>query len=270
VAVNRLPAHLDGRLLGLGRALLQTLLRPYAQVVFSRDLVVGALVLGAVASMPTLAGITLAAVVIAAIGAWLLGLGGAVIREGAFGCTALLTTLALVVFAPTGGSLAVLVLVGATTAVLLGASFQTFFARLSLPTYVLPFVAATWLVHLAARSLPARGISWSVLEPWSFIPRALTHPSWLDVPASLLFIHGMVPGALLLAALLVHSRIGFFLAGVGAVTASGLRAWLRPDLAWSPLDTMASFNGVALILTAQRGRREAMSTMLSGNLTSWT
>jgi urea transporter/murein DD-endopeptidase MepM/ murein hydrolase activator NlpD len=228
----------------VGRAVLEIVLRPYAQVVFSRDLLVGALVLGALASLPKLAGITLVAVLVAAVVTWLLGLGATAIREGAFGCMALLTALALVAFAPGGGSLAAVVLVGATTAVLLGASFQTCFARLSLPTYVLPFVAATWLVHLAARSLPARATAWSALAPWSGLPPALTHPSWLDVPASLLFVHGMAPGALLLLALLVHSRISVFLAGVGAVTASGLRAWLRPDLAWSPLDTMASFNAV--------------------------
>lgn len=241
---RQLPAHRHGRFAGLAWAFLETLLRPYAQVVFSRDLVVGALVFGAVATMPRLAGITIAAVVVAAIVAWLLGLGGAVIREGGCGCMALLTTLALMAFAPAAGSLVALVLIGAATAVLLAASFQTFFANLSLPTYVLPFIAATWLVHLAARSLPMRTNSWEVLAPWSAIPHAWMGHSWLDVPAALLFAHGMVPGALLLLALLVHSRIGFLLAGVGAVTASALRAWLRPDLAWSLLDTMASFNAL--------------------------
>ena len=244
VVIPQLPARRCGRWSGVERAVLETLLRPYAQVVFSRDLAVGALVFGAIASMPKLAGITLAAVALAAVVSWLLGLGGAAIREGGFGCIALLTALALVAFAPPGGSLAALVLVGTITAVLLGASFQTFFARLALPTYVLPFVAAVWLVHMATRSLPARAASWSVLAPWSWIPSSLLHHSWLDVPASLLFTHGMVPGALLLAALLVHSRISFFLAGVGAVAASGLRAWLRPDLAWTSLDTMASFNAM--------------------------
>lgn len=239
-----LAAPVGGRWSAVGRAASEALLRPYAQVVFSRDRVVGALVLGAVASMPRLAAITLGAVVVAALVTWLLGLGGAAIREGAFGCMALLTTLALVAFAPEGGSLPALVLVGTVTAVLLGASLQTFFARLSLPTYVLPFVAATWLVHLAARSLPGHGATGSVTEPWSFLPPALSQHSWLDVPASLLFSHGVVPGVLVLGALLVHSRIGFFLAGVGAVTASGLRAWLRPELSWTSLDTMASFNAM--------------------------
>ncbi len=230
MAVIRQPsAQPRGRLPDLGRALLETLLRPYAQVVLSRDLVVGALVLAAVASMPKLGGMTLAAVLLAAVVAWLLGLGEMAIREGGFGCLALLTTLGLAAFAPSGGSLPALVLVGATMAVLLGASFQSLFARLSLPAYVLPFIAATWLVHLAARSLPVRETSWSVLAPWSLIPPELMRPSWLDVPAALLFVHGMVPGALLLVALLVHSRVAFPLAGVGAVSAAGLHAWLRPD-----------------------------------------
>ena len=244
MALKRFPAPRLGRQPRLGYAALETLLRPYAQILFSRDLSVGALVLAAVASLPKLAVITLASVVIAALVTWLLGLGGAAVREGIYGCIALLTTLALLAFAPSGGSLPALVLVGTITAVLLGASFQTFFARLSLPAYVLPFVAAAWLVHLAARSLPPHPTAWSSLSSWSLLPPTLGHHSWLDVPASLLFVHGMVPGALLLLALLVHSRIGFFLAGVGAAAASVLRAWLRPDLAWSALDTMASFNAL--------------------------
>ncbi|MBN2576838.1 MAG: urea transporter [Deltaproteobacteria bacterium] len=236
--------RLPGRVPGVGRAVLEILLRPYAQVVFSRDLAAGALVLAAVACMPKLAGITLAAVAMAAVVTWLLGLGRAAVREGIYGCMALLTTLALLAFAPNGGSLAALVLVGTVTSVLLGASFQTFFARLSLPAYVLPFVSAAWLVHLASRSLSPRGGAFSPVVEWSLLPAALTRHSWLDVPASLLFVHGVAPGVLVLLALLVHSRIGFFLAGVGAVTASALRAWLRPDLAWSALDTMASFNAM--------------------------
>ena len=108
----------------------------------------------------------------------------------------------------------------------------------------MPFVAATWLVHLAARSLSPRDLSWSVFQSWSLLPPWLGDHSWLDVPASLLFVHGMLPGALVLLALLVHSRIAFFLAGVGAVAAHALRLWLRPDLPWSALDTMASFNAV--------------------------
>jgi murein DD-endopeptidase MepM/ murein hydrolase activator NlpD len=232
------------RLFELGRALLETLLRPYSQIVFSRNLVAGGLVLAAVTSAPRLAAVTLAAVALAAVVTWLLGLGGTAVREGGFGCMALLTVLALVAFAPSGGSLTALVLIGVPVAVLLAASFQTLFARLALPAYILPFVAAAWLVHLAARSLPARETGWSLLTPFWFIPPELSQASWLDVPASLLFLHGMVPGALLLLAVLVHSRIACLLAGVGAATASAMHTWLRPELTWSALDTMAAFNAV--------------------------
>jgi murein DD-endopeptidase MepM/ murein hydrolase activator NlpD len=228
----------------LGLAALDIVLRPYAQVVFSRDLTVGALVLGALSTIPVLALTTLAAVVLAAMVAGLLGLGATAIREGGPGCLALLTAVALMAFAPAGGSLPVLIAVGVALAVLLGAAFEAMLTRLSLPSYVLPFLAATYLVHLAARALPTREVPWSPPLPWSFLPHTLAQPSWLDVPASLLFIHGAIPGLLVLLAILAHSRIAFLLTAVGSGTAYALRVWLRTDFPWSPLDVTASFNAV--------------------------
>ena len=110
---------------GLGRATLEALLRPYAQIVFSRDLRVGALVFAAIASFPMLAAATLVAIAVAAAVVAIFGLGRERVREGGLACTAVLTTLAIGVFDPGAGHPAALVVVGAVLAVLLTASLAT-------------------------------------------------------------------------------------------------------------------------------------------------
>jgi urea transporter len=240
--VSRHLARWFGQWQRLAAAAVEGLLRPYAQVVFSRDRVAGALVLAAVATRPSLACITLAAVIVAAGVTWLLGLGGSAVREGGYGCVALLTVLALVAFPPQGGPVIPLLLIGVVAAVLFGAALQTLFFRLALPTYVLPFVAATWLVHLLGRALPPRTSAWPLLTPCWVVPSGWA--AWLDVPADLLFLSGALPGALVLLALLVHSRIGCCLAALGTLAATAVRLVLRPDGAANALDTLAAFNAL--------------------------
>jgi murein DD-endopeptidase MepM/ murein hydrolase activator NlpD len=220
------------------------LLRPFAQIVLSRDLRTGALVLVAIAMFPKLALAALAAVAVAAMVTLAFGLGPHAVVEGGYGCTAVLTALALGVYPPSGGDPRLLVVAGAALAVLLTASFEAVFSTASLPAHSLPFVAATWLVHLASRSLPAP----ASFEPWTvgaaIVPAAWLGESWLDVPASLLFLHGRATACLVLAAILLHSRIAVVLAFVGALGALGARAALRAEMPWSAIDTTAAFNGM--------------------------
>jgi urea transporter len=229
---------------GYLRAFAEAILRPYAQIVFSTDLAVGALLLAAIACSPRLALATLAAVAVAAVGTRLLGMGTAVVRAGSVGCIAVLTTLAITMFSPDGSSPAVTVLFSSLLAVLFSASFQAVFANVALPTHALPFVAATWAVHLALRAMPASGSLADLMQPVSWIPGELWYPSWLDGPAAIVFLHGMLPGTLVLLAILVHSRIAFLLALVGAAVSLGMRLWLRAGQPWTVMDTTAFFNAV--------------------------
>jgi murein DD-endopeptidase MepM/ murein hydrolase activator NlpD len=222
----------------------EAVLRPYGQIVFSRDLGSGLLVLLAVAVFPSLLAATLVAVGVAAAVTLALGLGVPAVRQGSLGCLAVLTTLGLGVFLPEGGHPAVLVALGAVLAVLFGASFEAVFAGVALPTHALPFVAATYTVHLAARVLPASEASFTLLQPWSALgPQALA-PSWLDVPAALVFLHGGAAGLLVIAAIALYSRIALALAALGAGVAVALHAALRGAVPWSGLDTTAAFNAV--------------------------
>jgi murein DD-endopeptidase MepM/ murein hydrolase activator NlpD/urea transporter len=212
--------------------------------VFSNDLAVGVLVLAAIACAPGLALATLAAVAVAAAGTWLLGMGSAVVRAGGVGCIAVLSTLAIFMFSPDGGSPAVVVLASALLAVLFSASFQAVFANVALPTHALPFVAATWTLHLALRSMPASGSLADLAQPLTWIPGELWRPSWLDGPAAIVFSHGVLPGLLLMLAILVHSRISFLLALVGAAVSAGLRWCLRTGQPWTIMDATAFFNAM--------------------------
>lgn len=226
------------------RPFLEALLRPYAQIVFSRDLPVGALVLMALACSPGLALATLAAVFVTAVGTVALGLGFPAVRSGSIGCIAVLTTLAIVVFAPGGGSPSIVVIVSSVLSILFAASFQAVFANLALPTHALPFVAATWMVHLALRAVPERASLLPLLNPIAVIPSSWLTPSWLDIPAAIVFSHGKVQGLFILLAIFLHSRIGFLLSLVGAAVTLGLRLWLREGQPWSMIDTTAFFNAV--------------------------
>lgn len=226
------------------RAPLEALLRPYGQIVFSRDLLPGALVLIGLLAFPRLAAATLLAVVTAHATAFGFGLGTASIRAGGHATSAVLATLALAAFAPGGGHPLVVVVVTSVLAVLLAASFEAVFAPVALPTHSLPFIAAAWIASLAARALPAAPIDVEWMTPLSFLPASWLAPSLLDVPAAILFTHGGVAGAMVLAAIAVHSRISLLLALIGGAVAWGMRLALRAELAWSATDTIASFNAI--------------------------
>lgn len=227
----------------------EVLLRPFGQILLSRDLRAGLLVLAAVALFPMLALASLLAVAVSATASLLFGLGLAAVREGIPTCTAVLTTLAVGVFAPDGGHPLVLVALGAVLATLLTASFEAAFSSVTLPSHSFPLVAAAWIVHLAARSLPADSSGIELAQPLVALPTWALAPSWLEVPASILFLHGTLAGLLVLTAIAVHSRIALLLSFIGWAVALGLRAWLRPDLPWSEVDIIASFNAVLTAMT---------------------
>jgi murein DD-endopeptidase MepM/ murein hydrolase activator NlpD/urea transporter len=228
------------------KPLLEVLLRPYAQILFSKDLRTGALVLLAVAVFPWLAVATLLSLAVASLVVLLFGLGDvARLREGTHGCTAVLATMALGVFDPGAGHPLALAALAAPVAVLLTASFEAAFADLALPTHSFPFIGATWLIHLAARSFPARGQhALELLTPLSWIPETWLTPSWLDVPAALLFLNGPLAGAFVIAAIAIHSRIALILGAVGQAAVLLMRLWLRDGQPWSLIDIFASFNGI--------------------------
>lgn len=232
------------RVVHLARAVAEPVLRPFAGIVFSRDLGAGLMVLLAVACFPRLATAALLSIAAAAAATLLFGLGGRAVRDGAYGCTAVLTTLALGAYEPGGTNPWLLAVFGAVLAVFFTASFEAVFAAVALPTHSLPFVAATWTVLLASRSMPETLKPLWFMQPASFLPDSMLRESWLDIPASLLFVHGTVSGALVIAAILLHSRIALLLGVIGAAASMGVHHLMRGAAPWTLIDTTAAFNGV--------------------------
>lgn len=231
------------------RLVLEVLLRPYAQIVFSRDLHVGAVVLLAIAVFPRLALASLGAVLIAALGTWLFGLGTAAVREGTPACTAVLATLALAVFDPGGGHYAAIVVLIGVLSVVFHAASEALLAPVALPAHALPFVATAWTVHLAGRVLPPVPDPRAHLtDPLSFLPATWLEASFLDAPAAILFSHGALAGGLLLVAIALHSRIALLLAFLGWSVSAGIHSWLRHDAPLSMIDSTAAFNAILVAM----------------------
>ncbi len=225
---------------GMTRALLEGALRPYAQIVLSRRLVTGALVLAATATFPRAALASLVAVAVAQALTLTLGFGREIAREGLYAYSAALTALALVM-RPEGAPW-LLIVAGAALSVMFSAAFANVLARHTLPILSLPFVAATWIVEWTARLLPVG--DGAMASALTILPAAWLAPGWLDVPAAVLFVHGGLAGALLIAAIAWHSRIALLLTAVGAAATMLVRAGLRGGGEFGLLDVVAAFNAV--------------------------
>ena len=244
--------------------MLELLLRPYARIIFAGDLVTGALMFAAVATAPRLALMTLVAVIAAQGLTWVGGLGVTAMRDGTLACSAILSTLALGY--TLGSSSWVLLLAVVLLSVVLTAALQSALSRAALPPLALPFVLTTWILLLASRVLPVElsvsGLAAgppvagaipvmvdtiahvSVSATWSMLPAWTTASSWLDVPAALLYRHGLLAGAFVVFAIAWHSRIALLLAAVAAGAALIMHGILRPDTPWSDVDTIAGFNAM--------------------------
>jgi urea transporter len=219
------------------RAVLEGILRPYAQIILSRSLVSGALIVAAIATFPSVAFATLVALTVAQALVLALGFGRTVARDGIVGCAAVLTTLAV---AMTNGSTPwPLLVTGAVLAVFVTTALQLVLAQYGLPPLSLPFVAAAWIVLLLPHA-SATGFA----QPLALLPASWLAPSLWDVPAAILYVHGALAGGLLLAAIAWHSRIGLFLAGLGAAAAAAVHAILRPGVDVGPADVTAAFNAL--------------------------
>lgn len=197
-------------------------LRSYAQVFFSRSRVVGALLLGATLTAPELGAAGLAAVLLATGAAWLLGLAPAVLREGLFGYNALLVGLGgAAVLAPAPGAVA-LVAIAVVATVLATAAGRSALAAGGLPVLTWPFLGVFYLL-LAATPFFATSL---VPTP---VPLSLGHGPiggfWeggLRSAGAIFFEPAVVAGALVLAAVAVHSRFALLVGGLGFALAWGV------------------------------------------------
>jgi urea transporter len=203
-------------------------LSAYAQVLFADHRGVGVLLLLASALSPR-AGLHGLVAVLAAHGlVRLLRLSEAAASHGRYGYNPLLVGLAVGTFFDPGPGTAALLLLSVVAVVFLEAALESALgAVFYLPLLSLPFVMVTWLslaaapyVGIVARTapgvVPAHGPDW-LPEVADLYLRSL---------GAVFFSPTVLAGALVLAALVLHSRIATLLTVLGFAVAHGLSTWV--------------------------------------------
>jgi murein DD-endopeptidase MepM/ murein hydrolase activator NlpD len=221
------------------RHLADGVLRPYANIVMARSWISGALLLAATSLDPPTGLGGLAGLGGAGLLARIMTLPAGVLADGPHGYNALFAGLAVGhLFGAGPGGLALAAAWGAL-AVLLAASFVATAGRvLALPALTVPFLVATYLLLLVAPGLglDPRPLAVSLADPG----RSMGF-DWLRSIGALVFVPRAEAGLLVVAALLVHSRVAFMLAAVGAVALLPFQRQAGPAAAMA---APMLFNGV--------------------------
>ncbi|HEY2513523.1 MAG TPA: urea transporter [Polyangiaceae bacterium] len=219
-----------------GLALVDAVLGAYASLLFSRSRVTGALLLAATAWEPQALILGLAALAGAALLSAGMGLGREALTPKPYGYNALLVGLGVAHgFALEPASLGV-ALLGGALAVLVGTALGSLASKLGEPPLLsLPFIAVAWILGGCASLL-------------GLTPALASAPASVFTPEGLLGVFGLLVflprpevGALVLLALLVHSRIATLLAGL-AVALVLLLGRVAPDVLFEPLAPALALN----------------------------
>ncbi len=225
-----------------GRAVLRT----YAAVLFSRSIVVGAILLLATATAPrALLGGLLA--VVAALGAaWLLDLDQEAIHDGTYGASALLLGLGVGQTLGLSAATVLLLCALAPLCVVLTGALRSFLASSHLPLLSIPFLI---MFYLMLGLVPMAGLSYALPagDTMTRLPAGIL--AVLRSIGAIFFLPRWDAGALLLLALVIHSRIAALLSLLAAAAVFGLKLAL-PGLGESGqlgvLTLNAVFTAVAL------------------------
>ncbi|MFT3767457.1 MAG: urea transporter [Minicystis sp.] len=208
-----MAALIAGETRARAAAATEAFLRVYAQILFSRSPFVGLLLLSATATVPRafLAGAV--AVLAATVTAVLLDLDPEAIRAGDYGYGALLVGLGIGQTFTGGAEVAGLLIFAAAVSVLITAALRAWLGgAASLPVLSLPFVLTLYLAFGAAGFLGAEArialYDSSPIVPWLPPGAAL----FVRSLGGLFFLPRLDAGALVLAALVLHSRIAASLA----------------------------------------------------------
>jgi urea transporter/murein DD-endopeptidase MepM/ murein hydrolase activator NlpD len=183
-------------------------LRAYAQILFSRSPAVGLLLLMATATVPRALVAGAVAVLSATLAARLLNLDDDVIKSGAYSYNALLVGLGVGQTFSGRAEVALVIILASASSVVITAALRSWAGAGShLPVLTLPFLAVFYLTlgasaflglsHASPASDPS-ALALYLPEPLVIFVRSL---------GSLFFLPRLDAGALILAALIVHSRI---------------------------------------------------------------
>lgn len=196
------------------------ILRTYSQILFSRSRRVGAIILLATALSPRVAFHGFAAAVLAFLVTRVFRLGDELTREGSFGYNALLTGLGTGALFGSTTDAHMLAALGVVTAVMMSAALYSAMGfTFGLPPLSLPFLFVFYLVIGSARLLdvPLAPLLPDTPAFFAELPRPIA--LYLQSLGALFFEMRADVGALVLVALLVHSRIAVLLSLLGFAAA---------------------------------------------------
>ncbi|MCA9657898.1 MAG: urea transporter [Myxococcales bacterium] len=202
------------------RFVVDGVLRSYAQILFSGSRGVGLVLLLATFLAPRAGAYGVLAVLAAIASARLFRLSPELTRSGLLSYSSMLVGLgAAVLFQPTIDAI-VVTLVGVVTAVLMTAALHAAMsAYFNLPPLTLPFLLVFYLVLGAARVLdiPLEGLAHARIPTPEWLPAAGV--TYLESLGALFFLPRIDVGAIVLLALILHSRIAWLLSLVGVALA---------------------------------------------------
>lgn len=250
----------------------RTVLRSYAQVLFSRSPWVGALVALGTAFEPRVFAFGLGAVLVATITSLALRFDREAIVEGVFGYSALLVGLGVgFTFSGLSPTVAVLIIASFFT-VIITAALRSWLVVSALPPLSLPYLAVVYLL-LGGASLA--GLPSAVPHQASelladVLPEALAQ--WARGLGALFFVPRVDAGLLILVALAVHSRIALLLAAFGFAGALALESYVfsLPDrdmldaLSYNAMLTALALGGVFFVPSRAAFGLAMLGVLLTG------
>jgi murein DD-endopeptidase MepM/ murein hydrolase activator NlpD len=212
-------------------ATLRSLLAAYAKVLFSRSPLVGALVLLATLTVPAAGVAGFVAASAANCAALALGLEADAVEDGSYAYNAILLGLGVSQsFAVGHAAMLAMAIVGAAGCVLVTAALRSALGGItSLPVLSAPFLlgfcgllgAASWLgIERAPHAI----------DPWAALPVPAAIALFVKSLGALFFLPRLDAGALVLLALLVHSRIATLLGAAAFALTAGLALRLGVSL----------------------------------------
>ena len=230
---------------------LDAILASYSQVLFSRSRLVGVLVMAATFVVPSVGLVGLLGVALAAALSLVLGFDRGSVRSGVLGYNALLVFLMVGAFLEQSFAFWALAAVMAGAVVLIHVALSTAMGfHLRLPVLSLPFVIVAWI---ALASVPyVRGMSFREVVP-AIELGAFPGPAMIDTflrsLGAIFFQPFWGAGLLVLAALLIFSRIATLHAILGFAVAMFADTWLfsfPPDVFYMYVGFNFIFTAVAL------------------------
>ena len=228
----------------------ERLLAVYAQILFSRSATVGLILLLATAVVPRAALFGVVAVATATFVARALGLERAATDAGAYGYNALLLGLGASQSFEGGPSALAIAVVAAAVSVVLTAGMKSLLGVASLPALTLPFVVI-WALVSAARHAAGAGPAPHDADAMATLVGAGALASFAKSLGALFFLPRVDAGALVLLALLVHSRIStvlamlaFAFAALAAHALGALGEGLLPTLGYNGMLTAVALGAV--------------------------